>query len=182
MTGVFRKRGYTLIEILIVLSIITILTGFFLSGFLKSKQKAKITKVHILMDSIAAAMRMYQDDFGSYPPTGATIYGGYVCSAPQHCLYYYLGATFRAGTNASVFAGPYLKFKGNEVHSISSSACSFDGGSATDDDMKEMIDPWGNAFRYIYPPSENQNTYDLYSLGPNGINENGAGDDVNNWE
>src|SRR5574341_2055289 len=176
-----NTRGYTLIEVLIVLSIMIILLGFLLTGVTKARQRAKLTRAHVLMDSIAAAIRMYQDDFVAYPPNGGTIYGGYTCGGPQHCLYYYLGATFKAGNNASVYAGPYLVFKGDEVQTIVGS-CSFDGESAVDDEMREIIDPWGNALHFRYPPTRNLNTYDLYSEGPDGIDQNGAGDDINNWE
>jgi len=177
-----KRWGYTLIEALIVIGIIVVLAGFLSSGLIKARQKAKMAQARVLLDSIAAALRMYQDDFGAYPPIGATIYGGYTCLAPQYGLYYYLGATFNAGANASIVAGPYLRFKGDEIQTLSASACSFDGEVAINDDMMTIIDPWGNAIRYQNPPVKNQNTYDLYSTGPNGINENGVGDDINNWE
>ena len=40
-------------------------------------------------------------------------------------------------------------------------------------------DPWGNQYVYHYPGTHNVNSYDLYSLGPDG--REGGGDDIDNW-
>ena len=39
-------------------------------------------------------------------------------------------------------------------------------------------DPWGNAYVYRFPGANNLNSYDLYSLGPDGRE---GGDDITNW-
>jgi general secretion pathway protein G len=39
-------------------------------------------------------------------------------------------------------------------------------------------DPWGNDYVYKYPGTHNVNSYDLYSLGPDGHEGN---DDIDNW-
>ena len=39
-------------------------------------------------------------------------------------------------------------------------------------------DPWGNAYVYRYPGTNNVNGYDLVSYGPDGREGN---DDINNW-
>lgn len=41
-----------------------------------------------------------------------------------------------------------------------------------------LIDPWGNPYIYVNPGRSNAEGFDLYSAGPNGIDEDGAGDDV----
>jgi general secretion pathway protein G len=45
---------------------------------------------------------------------------------------------------------------------------------------KIPLDPWGRAYVYLCPGVHNQEDYDLYSYGPDGIE--GGGDDVTNWE
>ena len=40
-------------------------------------------------------------------------------------------------------------------------------------------DPWGHPYVYRCPGSHNTNTYDLFSMGPDG--KEGGGDDVDNW-
>jgi general secretion pathway protein G len=40
-------------------------------------------------------------------------------------------------------------------------------------------DPWGRAYEYRYPGANNSDSYDLYSLGPDGVPGN---DDITNWD
>jgi len=41
------------------------------------------------------------------------------------------------------------------------------------------LDPWGHAYIYEYPGKNNQNGYDLYSIGPDG--RAGNEDDITSW-
>jgi general secretion pathway protein G len=41
------------------------------------------------------------------------------------------------------------------------------------------LDPWGNDYIYRYPGQYNQDSYDLYSCGPDG--KLGGDDDITNW-
>lgn len=178
-----QSKGYTLVEVLIVMSIIAVIMSFILNASLNARKKAKLTQTHALMESISAALRMYQDDFGSYPPDDTLYrYVDEISATSGECLYYYLGAAFKREVNASVYAGPYMKFKGDEVQTTSSSTCDFDADGSIDDDLKRIIDPWGGAIRYRIPPTQNLNTFDLYSTGPDGIDNSGGGDDINNWK
>ena len=45
-------------------------------------------------------------------------------------------------------------------------------------DANTPIDPWGNPYRYRYPGTKKIDSYDLYSLGADGIE---SGDDIGNW-
>jgi general secretion pathway protein G len=40
-------------------------------------------------------------------------------------------------------------------------------------------DPWGHDYKYAYPGTHNKDSYDLWSMGPNGID--GDSDDIGNW-
>lgn len=42
-----------------------------------------------------------------------------------------------------------------------------------------LLDPWRNRYAYRKPGEENPNSYDLYSLGPDG--KDGTGDEIGNW-
>jgi general secretion pathway protein G len=44
---------------------------------------------------------------------------------------------------------------------------------------QDPVDPWSRSYRYTYPGVRNPYDYDLYSLGPDGVE--GTGDDVGNW-
>ena len=47
------------------------------------------------------------------------------------------------------------------------------------DPPKLPVDPWGNAYIYIFPGKHNPNSYDLLSAGPDG--RQGTEDDIGNW-
>jgi len=59
--------------------------------------------------------------------------------------------------------GPYLKFKQEDLQ---------DG---------KYLDPWGDPYVYLNPGPHNSSSYDIYSFGLNSQDEQGAGDDINNW-
>lgn len=42
-----------------------------------------------------------------------------------------------------------------------------------------LIDPWGNLYQYHYPGRKNSDSYDVYSMGPDG--KPGTEDDIGNW-
>lgn len=46
-------------------------------------------------------------------------------------------------------------------------------------------DAWGNKLQYAYPATHQKatsvNKADIYSFGPNGQDDGGSGDDINNW-
>ena len=42
-------------------------------------------------------------------------------------------------------------------------------------------DEWGSDLIYIFPPRYGDQDFDLYSRGPNMIDEHGSGDDITNW-
>jgi general secretion pathway protein G len=46
--------------------------------------------------------------------------------------------------------------------------------------MEEMPkDPWKREFRYQYPARRSKADYDVYSLGPDGVE---SADDIGNWK
>ncbi len=47
------------------------------------------------------------------------------------------------------------------------------------DPPKLPVDPWGNAYIYVFPGKHNPNSYDLLSTGPDG--RQGTEDDIGNW-
>lgn len=57
-------------------------------------------------------------------------------------------------SNADKWRGPYLE-----------------GG-------KIPLDPWGNPYKYRYPSTKKSEGYDVFSLGPDGVESD---DDIGNW-
>lgn len=44
---------------------------------------------------------------------------------------------------------------------------------------KVPLDPWGHEYKYVSPGVRNKDGYDLWSVGPDGVD--GTPDDVGNW-
>lgn len=47
---------------------------------------------------------------------------------------------------------------------------------------KSPRDPWDQPYQFTQPGEKNTLSFDLWSIGPNGKNEKGEGDDVKNWD
>ena len=41
------------------------------------------------------------------------------------------------------------------------------------------VDPWGHPYKYAYPGVHNKDGYDIWSMGPDGVD--GTADDIGNW-
>lgn len=46
-------------------------------------------------------------------------------------------------------------------------------------DQDSLYDPWQNELKYRFPGTHNSGSYDLYSLGPDGVE---SADDIGNWK
>ena len=151
-----RKGGFTIIELIVVMTIILILAGLISGAAMKAKQRAMIAKARAMISAMETALGMYQADVGNYPNSGiATLYANLTSSA---------GLPTAAAQN---WAGPYMNFQTNEVDS---------GGN--------ILDPWSHAYHYTNPGSTThsfQNYIEIYSNGADGTDNSGTGDDVNNW-
>ena len=63
------KKGFTLIELLIVVAIIAILAAIAVPNFLEAQQRAKISRAHNDMRTMATAIESYYVDYNK-PPLG----------------------------------------------------------------------------------------------------------------
>ncbi len=68
-----KTDGFTLIELLIVVAIIAILSAIAVPNFLEAQTRAKVSRVHSDMRTIALALEAYNVDNRHYP--NWTIYG-----------------------------------------------------------------------------------------------------------
>lgn len=56
-------------------------------------------------------------------------------------------------------------------------------GPYLDGSYEELLDPWGKPFEFRAPGDVNEESYDLWSVGPDGIDDGGkeGSDDIKNW-
>jgi len=74
-----ENRGFTLVELLTVLAIITMLIGMLVPALNTVRRFAKETKQKAQLASIDAALMTFRNDYGDYPPSrdvGSSGYGG----------------------------------------------------------------------------------------------------------
>ena len=63
------RKGFTLIEIMVVLVILGILAGLIIPRIMGRPDEARRTKAQIQIESIETALKLYKLDNGSYPTT-----------------------------------------------------------------------------------------------------------------
>jgi prepilin-type N-terminal cleavage/methylation domain-containing protein len=66
-----KKAGFTIVELLTVMSIIVILIGLLVPALNMAKQYAKKLKQMAMFHSIDAALELFNNEFDGYPPSGA---------------------------------------------------------------------------------------------------------------
>lgn len=158
------KSGFTLIELLVVIVIVMILVGVIIGAAKYSLTKAARSRAQSEVAAIENALESYKSDNGIYPvtpnvrPTTAT--------AP---LYANSAILYTALTTPKA----YLTFKPNQI--------AFNGT------VTYLIDPFGSPYRYYctrpaQPDQTNSASFDLWSYGPDGKNDEGTNDDISNWK
>jgi len=90
-----KEKGFTLVELLIVVAIIAILTGIAIPNFMGARTKAKIGKAFAEMDQIATAEQMYELDNEKFTNTTGDLTPGYIKHIPKDSW----GENYRIITN-----------------------------------------------------------------------------------
>ena len=130
-----RPNGFTLVELLIVVIILSILAAIVVPQFSSSTSDAKYASLDSNLSTLRSAVELYYQQHGSYPsatassggtpPTGGSAGTGAAGSAQALIdqLTMYTNASGQAATNSdtSYKYGPYLK-KGIPQEPFSSSA------------------------------------------------------------
>ncbi len=135
----FRSaRGFTLLELLIVLSIIALLVGMAIYNLTGVTENAREERVHTDLLSFKELLAAYQLETGNLPTTEQGLKALWskptVEPIPQH---------WRALLE------------------------------------QETLDPWGHSYQYLTPGKHHPDTYDVFSMGPDG--QPGTTDDIGNW-
>lgn len=135
------QKGFTLIELMIVVIIIAALSAMVVPRLSNRSEQAKITVAEADINSnIGLALKLYKLDNGRYPTTAQGLQA--LLSKPS------------SSPAPKNWNGPYLE--------------------------TEPLDPWKIEYSYKSPGANNASSYDLYSIGPDGVENNE--DDIKNWK
>ena len=114
-----RKKGFTLIELMIVIAIIAILAAILIPNFIRARSQSQLAACESNMKNVATALEMYStDNNGIYPtgtgtvlPTG-TNWSNYMRTNPScptnssQYLYRTTGPSSSTPTNYSIQQNP----------------------------------------------------------------------------
>jgi general secretion pathway protein G len=67
--GSMNQRGFTLIELMVVIVILGILAGLIIPRIMGRPEEARRMKARVQIESIETALKLYKLDNGSYPST-----------------------------------------------------------------------------------------------------------------
>ena len=143
LSGPSAERGFSLIEILVVITIIGMLMGFSAVAVSRYRETGRITQCDSQLKAIALLCEGYAERMGDYPPSRLVALG--VKDAPNEIN---MGVeALCAALRAKDYAGgrPNDDWLGNTDEDSSASLDSIDGTSA----LLELLDPWDNPIVYI---------------------------------
>ncbi len=132
----------TLIEVLVVIVIISTLASLLLPAVQKVRLKGVIVKTKAIIDSLEAALSMYETDFGDYPESDGS---------GSKVLYESLVGPIENEN----WKGPYIRLRKQDMNKEGN-----------------IVDAWKRPIIYKYPQDQYENTpYIIFSFGPDGKKE-----------
>lgn len=92
------KKGFSLIELLVVITIIAALVGVALPNFLGARQRAKDARKKAELVQLKSALRLYYNDYQNYPTGSAMTINGCGLAGTSACS---ATGPFQAGASGS---------------------------------------------------------------------------------
>ncbi|MHC5039963.1 MAG: prepilin-type N-terminal cleavage/methylation domain-containing protein [Planctomycetota bacterium] len=204
-----RRSAFTLIEILVVLAIIATLAAIVLPQLFKSGESGEAAATRVRIDALANAIKLYESKWGDYPPCRLRYIKALKSEAPNETNEGPEALVLSLSTERK--SGPYIEWQDDYLENNDGDKLSRAPAKSIikKADLFEVVDFWGNPLIYIhcrdygktfkYKDAEgitfkvkaqkskklgtyyNQNSYQMWSIGPDRRNDNGKGDDIPNF-
>ena len=164
--------AFTLVETLTVLLIIALLTALITGVVGYVNRKADGDRARVEISSLESAIEWYKLDTGAYPTSGAVRALLPLAEMTNSWMLY-----------SQLTSGPkkYYNFRPSQLLGPPIIV-----GTVTNN-VTVILDPWNRPYNYYcrYPLTNaqvNMATFDLWSYGPNFLNNEGSLDDIANWK
>jgi len=177
------NRGFTLMELMVVISLIAILAGMVLAAMPAVMNSVKRKQVKLTLSELEAGLSSYKLDNGMYPVNdGEPTEGAFV-------LYKYLSGDFDEDGQLDPEADDTKVYVEGITWDVAQNQSQQKVGEL--DSRYALVDPFGSPIRYqCEPPGRKDKktknpTYDLWSLGGGDANSTALEDRsrwITNWE
>ncbi len=163
--GAKRERGFTLIELMVVIVIIAILLSIAIGIVQGVVQRARSTRTEGLVKLLSTACDDYRLDFDQYPP-----------GQDSRALHQGLGSPRRI---------PHVRMQDQSIYSTKPPLIEFRAGmlekgapSLQPPPASAIVDAWDQELHYQRPGMHRKKGVDIWSDGPKKTTKD---DDINNW-
>ena len=198
-------------EVLIVVAILSVLMGLIVPSLMSAGRKAKVTETSALIEKLEAALQAYEHDYGDYPPTSLKDAGFYsngvndgieslvlhLASKAMGAPYLDLEEKYFENLDRDNIPSSYPLdwfFGDSQAREIVDSW----GNPLVYFHNRDYKSPKTHMRTYRlfnrknvagFKPGKSKKTkayhgwssFQIWSVGPNGENENGEGDDIASW-
>ena len=175
-TGIKTKlRGFTLVELLVVLSIVGVLLGVMFRGYFYVLDKQAHKQAGVELEALRVSIETYRRSFQGYPTCPQK-----VCT-PGECLFLSLAGfhnekgtlempPYPATISTHLFGYDLNSYDRTQIpeveHNEGDSLMQWLSETLGKD--VAFIDPWGSEYVYEYPREDESPGYRLFSMGPDG--------------